>query len=267
MTTPALLHTQALSIGYPSRGGSAMCLAEGLNLSLQPGKLVCLLGRNGAGKSTLIRTLAALHLPLTGTLLWGSEAPRDMTARARARYAAVVLTHNESLGIMTSEEVVALGRYPHTDWLGKLSKRDRQVIDRVFENTGASAYRHRIVETLSDGERQRVFIARALAQETRLLFLDEPTAFLDLPGRASLMLLLKKIACECPISIVLSTHDLALALEVADELWIQESRTQFHRGTPKELIENKILETLFAADGIYLDPATGALKLLTQPRP
>jgi len=256
-----VLSTQALSIGYKVRRGQVVCLAENLNLRMKAGELTCLLGRNGTGKSTLIRTLAMLHSPLSGEVLWNGSDPHELTPRARAREAAIVLTHVDDTGQMCADELVALGRYPYTDWQGRLSEHDVTVINRVFAETGSAAYRSRILNTLSDGERQRVSIARALAQETRLLFLDEPTAFLDLPGRASLMLLLRKIARERGLAILLSTHDLSLALDVADHLWLIENARQFYEGSPQKLVSDGTLERVFASDGIRFDSTTATLRL------
>lgn len=253
------LSTQALSLGYASN-----ILAQGLNLTLRPGELTCLLGRNGTGKSTLIRTLAALQAPVSGQLFWRDTSPSTLRPRQRAREAAVVLTHAEPTGALRVGELVALGRYPYTAWHGQTTSHDRTAIAQALEQTACADLAHRVLETLSDGERQRAFIARALAQETCLLFLDEPTAFLDLPGRAHIMLLLRRIARERQLAILLSTHDLALALDAADRFWLLEDNLHFHEGAPEDLILDGTLERTFAHDGIALDPEHGSFRLQTE---
>lgn len=259
----AALSTHALSIGYRLSTHPPAILGQDLNLELHRGELTCLIGRNGMGKSTLIRTLAALHPPLAGELHWQGRAPESLTARARARELSVVLTSVEHTGSMRVEEVVALGRYPYTAWHGNLSENDHRIIESAMERTGCLRYRNRSLQMLSDGERQRALIARALAQQTAILILDEPTAFLDLPGRAQTMLMLREMARVHDLAILLSTHDLALALDAADRLWLMEDSSAFHEGAPEDLVLSGTMERVFARDGIVLDAERGALRLDT----
>lgn len=257
------LRTQDLSIGYRSNENKCgeKVLGNNLNLELGSGSLTCLLGRNGVGKSTLLQVLAGLQTGLSGDLFLGSTNIKDLTTEEKASRMAIVLTQVEHTGSMRVDELIALGRYPYTNWMGKLNKRDNKSIEQAITACECHDLVDRTLNSLSDGERQRCMIARALAQETDILLLDEPTAFLDLPSRARLMLLLRKLAKQRHLSILLSTHDLSLAMEAADQLWLMEDVENFHVGSPKELVENGILERVFNQDGIRFHPETGQLQL------
>jgi iron complex transport system ATP-binding protein len=248
----ALLTTQDLTMGY-----ATCAIAEPLSLTLQVGEFVCLLGPNGAGKSTLLRTLAGMQPPLAGSVTVGSDDLHRLTARELAQRVAVVLTERTDVGRLTAYGLAALGRYPYTDWRGTLSATDDAAVRAALAAVGAERLAQRAVQQLSDGERQKVMIARALAQETPLLLLDEPTAFLDLPRRVELMHMLRRLAHESGRAVLLSTHDLELALRTADRVWLL-AQGKLCSGAPEDLVLNGAFAAAFAADGVVFDSATGS---------
>ncbi|MEZ4635407.1 MAG: ABC transporter ATP-binding protein [Caldilineaceae bacterium] len=194
MSTDIILETKHLTIGYRHAGRADVVVSHDLDLRLRRGELVCLLGPNGAGKSTLMRTLAGLQPALGGSILLDGDAPGDLTAREMARRLSIVLTERVDVGNLSAQELVALGRHPYTDWWGNLTPHDEEVVRWAVRAVGAGALAERPILELSDGERQKVMIARALAQEPLLILLDEPTAFLDLPRRVEVMGLLRALA-------------------------------------------------------------------------
>lgn len=257
----AVLRAYNLAVGYPG-----YTVASGIDVALRAGELVCLLGPNGAGKSTLIRTLAGMQRPLAGQvmLMTGGEA-RDIhriKSGDLARHLSLVLTDRVNADLMTVYGLVSLGRHPYTDWSGKLTADDERVVWEAIEAVGAKALAARRVGQLSDGERQRVMIARALAQQPALMILDEPTAFLDLPRRVEIMQLLRRLARSTGRAILLSTHDLDLALHSADRLWLMNGGLQ--AGAPEDLILSGAFEAAFTGEGVVFDSATGSFQLHTE---
>jgi iron complex transport system ATP-binding protein len=255
----AVLQTHELAVGYERTS-----LTEHLNLALHQGELVALLGPNGAGKSTLLRTLAGMQPPLEGEIRIAGDPVQKLQARDLAQQLSIVLTDRPPLGMMTGYELVALGRQPHTDWSGRLRVQDRERIEWAIEAVGASAFAARATSELSDGQRQKLMIARALAQEAPLLLLDEPTAFLDLPRRVELMRLLRDCARELQRAVLLSTHDLDLALRTADRLWLLSETGDFFDGAPEDLILSGAFAKIFmdaGIQGVDFDPQTGTFQL------
>lgn len=262
----ALLKTIDLTIGYYTGRRTQRVVAEHVAVRLHPGELVCLLGPNGAGKSTLLRTLAGMQPPLQGRVeLLGADLHRLQPCEL-ARRLSVVLTERTDAGALSARTLVALGRYPYTDWSGRLTPTDETSIDRALMAVGALALAERPVGELSDGERQKVMIARALAQEPMLLLLDEPTAFLDLPRRVEIMGLLRRLARTTGRAVLLSTHDLDLALRSADRLWLLPlGGGLLQAGVPEELVLAGAFQTVFHSAGVEFDPHTGAFHF-QQPR-
>ncbi|MEE2777055.1 MAG: ABC transporter ATP-binding protein [Acidobacteriota bacterium] len=215
----SVLACSALAVGYRS-GGHETRLVEVESLTLETGELVCLLGPNGAGKSTLVRSLAGMQPPLQGEVVVHGDPLFELSARELARRVGVVLTERVDVGALDVRALVSLGRYPHTGWRGNLSSVDVDRIDDALRLVDAEDLADREVRTLSDGERQRVLIARALAQEPRLLVLDEPTAYLDLPRRIQTLGLLRRLTRERDIAVLLVTHHLDLALSHGDRVWL-----------------------------------------------
>lgn len=234
----------------------------GLDLSLARGELTCLLGPNGSGKSTLLRTLAGMQAPLAGDVDLAGEPLTGLTALERARRLAVVLTDRLDVGMMTGADLVALGRHPYTGWSGRLAPRDHAVVRWAMQALAATPFADRRVVELSDGERQRVVIARALAQEPTVLALDEPTAFVDVPRRVELTQTLRHLARECELAVLLTTHDLDLAVRVADTVWLLEpgadgAPTTIHVGAPEDLVLSGAMGRAFAADEVTFDLQRG----------
>ncbi|MEZ4663646.1 MAG: ABC transporter ATP-binding protein [Caldilineaceae bacterium] len=255
------LSTHKLAVGYKTKGRAAVPLLGPLDIALHPGELTCLIGPNGAGKSTLMRTLAGMQPPLAGHVHLGEAPIEQIAARDLARRLAIVLTERVDVGNLSSYALVALGRHPYTDWRGHLSTHDETVVRNALITVGAAALAHRPVNELSDGERQKVMIARALAQEPQVLLLDEPTAFLDLPRRVEILQLLHRLAREQECAVLLSTHDLELALRLADRLWLLPTGGQLTVGLPEELALNGALAAAFRSEGVEFDSQLGSFKL------
>ena len=254
-----VLDAKKLSVGYRLSGKKTRIVAGEINVSLSAGQFVCLLGPNGAGKSTLIRTLSGMQEPLTGEILLDGMPLYVWSARDRAQRMSLVLTQRAAAGMMPAAALVALGRQPFTNWTGRLTRRDNEAVHQALHDVGILNLAHRPVNELSDGERQKVMIARALAQKPRIMILDEATAFLDLPRRVELMQLLQKLAVEGGLAILLSTHDLDLALRHADRLWILPHDGPLRQGAPEDLILADALDTAFEnAAEVRFDKASGA---------
>jgi len=241
----AILTAQNLSIGY-RHGRDVIPVAERLNFELNAGELVCLIGANGIGKSTLMRTLAGMQPTLRGTICIGDRSIQSFSTVEFARQVSIVLTERLDVGLLTGRELIALGRHPYTDWLGRLTTNDHDTINRAIAAVGASALADRPFSELSDGERQKILIGRALAQSTPIMMLDEPTAFLDVPRRAEIIYMLRALAHTTQRAILLSTHDLDLALRTADRLWLFGANHQIYRGAPEDVVLSGAFESAFA---------------------
>jgi iron complex transport system ATP-binding protein len=254
------IEARSLTIGYRGRHRETV-VSERINVRLQPGALVCLLGPNGAGKSTLMRTLAGLQRPLAGSVLLDGTSIHKMASRERARVLSVVLMERITAGALDVYSLVSLGRSPYTDWTGRLTERDHEVIRASLRAVDAETLADRPVIELSDGERQRVILARALAQEPRLMVLDEITAFLDVPHRADIMRLLKRLASHTRVAILLSTHDLELALRTADRIWLLPKGEALQSGSPEDLVLSGAFAHAFRSDGVEFDAMSGVFRL------
>ncbi len=203
-----------LSVGY--KVGHAV--VSDINLTLQSGKLASLIGENGVGKSTLLKTLTGFLPKLEGSLLLDGKDISEFSQRALARQISIVLTQKPEVQNLTVEEIVGLGRSPYTGFFGKLHANDQQIVDESITAVGIEKLKNRMIQTLSDGERQKVMIAKALAQQTPVIFLDEPTAFLDFSSKVETFQLLQRMAHEMGKLVLLSTHDLELAVRFSDTL-------------------------------------------------
>jgi iron complex transport system ATP-binding protein len=263
--TPAL-RTRDLAVGYRTRGSSRAVL-ERVNLSVEPGELVCLLGPNGIGKSTLLRTLGRMQPALWGSIELGGAALSSLSANQLARRLGVVLTERVLVDALSVRRVVEFGRYPHSGWLGRLSQRDREVVEWALDASGARRLADRDFSRLSDGERQRVMIARALAQEPVMLMLDEPTAFLDVPARVELMGLLRQLTRgDAGIAVVVSTHDLDLALRTADIIWLLVPGGEVITGSPEDVAISGAIAQAFEGRQIRFQPESLSFRWLTGDR-
>ena len=243
-----------LSIGYRSKNGTRV-VAAGINAAIRSGELTCLLGANGVGKSTLLRTLSAFQPKLDGDVLIEGREITTFSDKELSRMIGVVLTEKPDIRNMSVRELVALGRSPYTGFWGTLHEDDWQVVDEAISAVRIEPLRERMIHTLSDGERQKVMIAKALAQQTPVIYLDEPTAFLDFPSKVEIMQLLRQLAQTQQKTIFLSTHDFELALQVADTLWLMESQG-LSVGTPWELANSGALARYVERPGITFDPMT-----------
>ena len=241
-----------LSTGYRTRRGEVI-IQRDLTATLRPGEFTCLLGPNGAGKTTLLRTLSGFQPALGGEIIVDGKHLGLYNESELAKTIGVVLTEKPAVNSMTVYQLVSLGRSPYTGFWGRLSGRDKSVIEKALELTGTVGLSNRLVDTLSDGERQRVMVAKALAQQTPAIFLDEPTAFLDFPSKAEMMMLLKNLANEHGNIIFQSTHDINMALTIADRIWLVDKTLGVTIGTPRELADNGALEAYFSRPFIHFD--------------
>ena len=243
-----------LSIGYTQKGNEKV-VAQGLNAAINSGELTCLLGCNGIGKSTLLRTLSAFQPALGGELRITNYELRSLTSftdKELSRLIGIVLTEKPDVRNMTTEDLVGMGRSPYTGFWGTLTADDRQIAAEAIGMVGIESLRGRMIHTLSDGERQKVMIAKTLAQQTPIIYLDEPTAFLDYPSKVEMMQLLRRLAHEQQKTIFLSTHDVELALQLADRLWLMEPN-QLSVGTPRQLADDGTLSRFIERDGIVFE--------------
>ena len=246
---------QDLTTGYRTKKCDRV-VSRNITASLQAGTLTCLLGPNGAGKSTLLRTLAAFQPPLGGSMLLDGRPLDSFSAQELATRIGVVLTERPDIRGMRVREMVAMGRCPYTGFWGRMSDEDEAAVDEAIGQVGIRELERRMVHTLSDGERQKVMIAKVLAQQTPVIFLDEPTAFLDYPSKVEMLLLLSRLAREMQKTVFLSTHDLELALQAADLLWLMDKKAEgIVIGTPKELASSGDLSSFFSGPGIRFDAA------------
>ena len=244
-----------LSIGYRTRQG-LRTVASGINADISSGRLTCLLGRNGVGKSTLLRTLSGFQPKLAGSITLLGRELDTYTSHELAQQLGVVLTERPDVQQMTVEDLVAMGRSPYTGFWGRLSDEDRHFISEAISQVGIDELATHQVATLSDGERQKVMLAKALAQQTAIIYLDEPTAFLDYPSKVDILLLLRRISRESSKTVFLSTHDLELALQVADCLWLMDRTDGLSVGTPRQLADSGVLRRFVERNGVLFDSAT-----------
>jgi iron complex transport system ATP-binding protein len=239
--------------------GSRTLIAGG-TAHFECGTMTALLGRNGTGKSTLLRAMVSLGSLQGGAIEIGGRNLRDMSNADLARKLAFVNTERVSVEAMTAYDLVAVGRSPYTDWSGRLRSEDHAMVERALSIAGVEHLAMRYVETLSDGECQRVMIARALAQDTPIILLDEPTAFLDLPNRYELCTLLGRLAHEENKCVIFSTHELDIALSLSDSIALVDTPRLVHRPT-SEMIASGDIERLFDSQHISFDAATHSIRL------
>ena len=254
-----ILRTEQLTIGYTGQGRSEgpFVVSEQINVGLCEGEIICLIGPNGAGKSTLIRTMAGLHSPLSGKVVLHQRDITSYKPKELAKCIGIVTTERVNIGMFTGSALVSLGRFPYTEWTGKLNEEDKRIVGESLALVGAESLAARNVGHLSDGERQKVMVARALAQDPQIIILDEPTAFLDLPRRIEIMGLLKRLTRETEKAILLSTHDLDLALQVADTIWLISEKGEITTGAPEDLVLSGAFEKNFAGPGVAFDRRHG----------
>ncbi|MDL2290254.1 ABC transporter ATP-binding protein [Paludibacteraceae bacterium OttesenSCG-928-F17] len=250
------LSTYNLSIGYSKKSGKYV-VQTGLNLELKAGELVCLIGPNGSGKSTLMRTLSGLQKPLEGEIRIGGKNIDQISRHEKSLLISMVLTDKIDIENATVSDIVSLGRFPHTHWWGGMSSADKEIIDNAIDMVHLNHKVNSFLNELSDGERQRVMIAKALTQDTPIIMLDEPTAHLDLPNRVEIMLLLHQLAQKTNKSILLSTHELDLALQAGDKIWLMGTNNGIESGIPEDLVFNGSFNRTFQSKNYIFNAANG----------
>ena len=251
----SILSTSNLSIGYTTKK-ETIVIAENLNLNLQEGKLIALIGANGIGKSTLLRTLTGIQKPISGSVILNTKNLNDLDSWTIAQQLSVVLTEKLPPSNLTVFELIALGRQPYTNWIGKLTEIDVLKINEAIELTQIAHLSDKKHYEISDGQLQNVLVARALAQDTALIILDEPTTHLDLVHKVSLFKLLKKLTKETNKCILFSTHDIDLAIQLSDEMIIMTPENVI-QDEPCNLISKGIFDTLFVDENIKFDSEKG----------
>ena len=251
---------EKIAIGY-KKGSQTKVVCKNLSAEINAGELVCLLGENGTGKSTLIRTLCGFQPLISGTATLLGKNLKTLNERQMAQLAVVVLTDRIKVPNATVEEIVGLGRSPYSGMFGKLNKNDKQLVLQAIEQCGISHKTHNTMANLSDGEYQKVLIAKALAQNTPILILDEPTAFLDLPSRIEIIQLLREIASSSNKAVLLSTHDLDLAMQMADNIWLLSANGTLESGSPEDLLLKNSFQQMFKHREIEFDNRTGLFQV------
>lgn len=242
-----MIEFKGLTLGYGQR-----TLLETVNARITDGQLVALLGRNGTGKSTLLRAMAGLEKPQAGEIVLQGENVTTLKPELLARNISFVTTDKVRVANLRCKDVIALGRAPYTDWIGRLQPEDQKRVDDAMQLVGMSGYADKTMDKMSDGECQRIMIARALAQDTPVILLDEPTAFLDLPGRYELCLLLKKLTQEKKKCILFSTHDLDIALSLCDSILLIDTPHMYALPT-SEMVASGHIERLFRNEAVTFD--------------
>ncbi|MBN1822074.1 MAG: ABC transporter ATP-binding protein [Prolixibacteraceae bacterium] len=244
-----------LSIGF-RQGKSISILRENINYSAIHGEMVALIGSNGVGKSTLLRSLAGFNEYFEGDFFLNGQPFNNYSSQERARLISFVSTEIVKVANLTVYDLVSYGRFPYTNWFGKNTEKDREIILSAIESVGMNGFIQKPINQISDGERQRAMIARALAQDTPIIFLDEPTAFLDVSNKYEIFHLLQVLAKEKNKTIVLSTHDLNIALREVDKFWILLENETFE-GSPEDSVLNGNFEKLFSNKHIGFDHYEG----------
>jgi len=239
-----------LSIGYQDKP-----IVEAINLSSELGQFISIIGRNGEGKSTLIKTLVSLIPTLDGEIVVGDKILFDLSEKDKSKLISVVLTNKITIQNITVFDFIAFGRYPYTNWLGIKTNDDNNLIDEAINLCGIEYLQHKYYAELSDGEKQRVNIARAIAQNTPIIMLDEPTAHLDLVNKIEVFKLLKSLVNNHQKTIIISTHQIELALQLSDNIWMISDKKVINQ-TPKTLINNGDIDRLFKDTDVVFNPST-----------
>ncbi len=234
-----MIELRNISTGYCVRK-----LLQGVNTSIDNGCLTALIGRNGTGKSTLLRAIAGLNRQYTGAILVNGTDISQMKRSELSRSVSLVTTSRVRIADMTCRDIVALGRAPYTDWIGRLRPDDREIVDNALDKVGMASYGDRSLDTMSDGECQRIMIARAIAQDTQVMLLDEPTSFLDMPARYDLAGTLRELAASTGKCIVMSTHELDIAMRFCDRVILLDP-PELHNMTPVEMTQSGVIEQVF----------------------
>ena len=255
-----ILSIKNLNIGYGSTGNISKTVFTGIELQAKKGENIAIIGRNGIGKSTLLRTICRLQKPLKGNIIIKDKDIRHYTKQDFARLISFVSTEIIRISNFRLIDLVALGRFPYTGWIGKPGKDDYDIINESIYQVGIDDLKYKLINEVSDGERQRAMIARALAQDTEIIILDEPTAFLDLPSKYEIIRLLNELTVNRNKTIIFSSHDLNITLQEADKIWLMETN-EIVEGAPEDLILNKDIYNLFDNSRISFNIESGDFRL------
>jgi len=254
-----ILKTENLSIGYKTKREDLM-VASNINIELEKGKLIGLVGANGIGKSTLLRTLIKVQPSLSGLILINNKDLNQTRVQELAKQLSIVLTEQMTSKNLSVYELVALGRHPYTNWVGNLSQNDIEIINKSLEMVNISNLKDKKCFELSDGQLQKVMIARAMAQDTEIIVLDEPTTHLDMYHKAYILKLLQKVTKETGKTILFSSHEIELAIQLCDTMIVMTNNDVICN-QPCNLISEGIFETLFPKDLIKFDNSTGSFRV------
>lgn len=257
--TSSIISLDQVSIGYGT-GRNDKKLVQNLDLTVSERQLIVLVGPNGVGKSTLLRTIAGLQKPLCGSIQLFNKPTNNLNPKMLAHYVSVVLTSQIDTGYVTASELIAMGRLPHTGWLGTFSSLDRQKVSSAVKQTKVDHLLDKPVYQLSDGERQKIMIARALAQDTPIMILDEPTTHLDITNQMNIIQLLRSLVKTQNKCIILATHNIELALQVSDRMWLMHHGTM-EDGTPEDLVLNGALAQAMSTDLAPFNPERGTFQV------
>ncbi len=254
MKEEVFIECKGVSIGYHERSTASVVVKDDLSLRAYSGEMVALIGGNGIGKSTLLKTIAGFQSLLSGELLIHGKPFTDYDSDELAREMSFVSTEIVRVANLTVRELVGLGRFPYTNWFGQLNENDHKIVEEAISQVGLSGYENRLINRISDGERQRAMIARALAQDTKIIVLDEPTAFLDISNKYEIVCILHQLAGEKGKCIIFSTHDLNTALSMADRIWLMLNE-KVVEGIPEEVASGGYFESLFSDNPhLFFDP-------------
>ena len=253
-----MIRFENIRLGYGNR-----ILIEGLTAEVRRGELTALVGRNGTGKSTLLRAIAQLGEVLSGDIVLDGKCSTSLSPADMASMVAFVTTDKVRIANLRCRDVVALGRAPYTNWIGRMQEQDMAIVEEALAAVGMSDYADKTMDRMSDGECQRIMIARALAQQTPIILLDEPTAFLDMPNRYELCTLLRRLAHEENKCILFSTHELDIALSLCDAIALI-SPPELHIQPTEEMVHSGHIERLFTTGIVSFDPATKSVEIKTK---
>ncbi len=255
-----ILKINNLEIGYPSKNGVNNILFKDINLSGNSGELIALVGKHGIGKSTLLRNITGLQQLIKGEIHFFDKSKEKFSRTEFARMVSFVSTEIVNVSNLSVFDLVSLGRFPHTNWFGKLQSGDIIKSTRALEMVGMNDFARKNINEISDGERQRVMIARTLAQDTKIIVLDEPTAFLDLPNKYEIIHLLNKLSKQENKTVIFSTHDLNIAIQEADKVWLMLD-DEIVDGAPEDLILNETFNKIFEKSNLNFDKVKGDFRM------
>jgi iron complex transport system ATP-binding protein len=253
---PAVISAKELDVGYEGKA-----VISGVDLNALKGQVVCLIGPNGAGKSTILRTLAGLLAPVKGTVYISGDDLRGIKAQAKAKRLAIVLTERLSVTLTSAREVVCMGRTPYTGFFGRLSAEDSRVVDESLALVGAEALAERDFQSMSDGEKQKIMIARALAQQPQLMILDEPTSHLDIKHKVELVRIINRLSRENGLTVVLALHEVDIAAKSCQTMLMVKEGRIVGQGSPEDILRENAVDSLYSIAGANYDSVLGSIEL------